>query len=107
MYRVTSPDEILEYPVCGISATNNDTLDITILLKYRRALINVSHDATEGVDENGNTFYFNLDDAEIEQFAKRERVVKTAYENMCAYQSKYHELSAKYMFAEPSKPIKG
>lgn len=69
----------------------------------------VDPEATQADDQRygiKTTYYFNLDDAEMAQLLEREKAVKYAFNNMERYQKEYQDLVAKFMFAEPSKPVK-
>ena len=107
IYTVTA-DEIREYNVDRINLINGK-INIICGSQYNDIeLVNIEPDASQG--ECGNyskkTCFFNLDDAEMAQLLEREKAVKYSFNLMERYQKEYQELVEKYMFAEPSKPVK-
>lgn len=107
IYSVTA-DEIREYGVDRINLIDGKVNIISGSQYSGIELINVDPEATQA--EAGNcskrTYYFNLDDAKVAQLLEREKVVKYAFTNMERCQKEYQNLVAKFMFAEPSKPVK-
>lgn len=107
IYSVTA-HEIREYDVDSINLINGK-VNIISGSKYSGVeLMNVDPEATQAEAERygKQTYYFNLDDAEMAQLVEREWVVKNAFDNMERYQKEYQGLVAEFMFAEPSKPVK-
>lgn len=107
IYTVTS-DEIREYNVDRINLIDGK-INIICGSQYNGIeLVNIEPDASQG--ECGNyskkTCFFNLDDAEMAQLLEREKAVKYSFNLMERYQKEYQELVEKFMFAEPSKPVK-
>lgn len=107
IYTVTA-EEIREYNVDRINLINGK-INIICGPQYNGVeLADIEPDATQGECNNYSKkmCYFNLDDAEIAQLLEREKTVKCAFLNLERYQKAYQDLVAKYMFAEPSKPVK-
>lgn len=107
IYSVTA-HEIREYDVDRINRIDGKINIISGSQYSGIELMNVDPEATQA--EAGNyskqTYYFNLDDAEMAQLLEREKAVKYAFTNMEHYQKEYQKLVAEFMFAEPSKPVK-
>lgn len=106
IYSVT-PEEIREYDVDSINLKDGK-VKITCHGLYSYSIVelnNVDPEATQADSRTPITYYFNLDDAEMAQLLEREKAVKVAFDRMERCQKDYQELVAKYMFAEPSKPI--
>lgn len=103
IYTVTA-EEIREYNVDRINLINGK---INIICGWLE-LANIEPNATQVECNNYSKkmCYFNLDDAEMAQLLEREKTVKCAFLNMERFQKAYQDLVAKYMFAEPSKPVK-
>lgn len=107
IYTVTA-HEIREYGVDSINLIDGKVNIISGSGYSGIELKNVDPEATqvEAKNYSKQTYYFNLDDAEMAQLLEREKAVKYAFTNMERYQKEYQELVAKFMFAEPSKPVK-
>lgn len=112
IYTVTA-DEIREYNVDRINLINGKVNIICVNNIYGAQytgieLVNIEPDATQGEcgDHDKTTCFFNLDDAEMAQLVEREKAVKYSFDLMERYQKEYQNLVAKFMFAEPSKPVK-
>lgn len=103
-----SADEIREYNVDRINLIDGK-VNIICGSQYNGVeLANVEPDATQASEKRypDRTFYFNIDDAEMAQLLAREKAVKNSFILMERYQKEYQNLVAKFMFAEPSKPVK-
>lgn len=99
--------EIREYNVDRINLIDGK-VNIICGKQYNGVeLANIEPDATQGeCGDYKGTCFFNLGDAEIAQLLKREKAVKDSFILMKRYQEEYQNLVAKFMFAEPSKPVK-
>lgn len=108
IYSVTA-HEIREYNIDLINLIDGK-VNIIYGAQYRDVeLADVDPEATQADDNRygaKTTYYFNIDDAEMAQLLERERAVKYAFNKMERYQKEYQDLVAKFMFAEPSKPVK-
>lgn len=105
---IATADEIREYNVDRINLINGK-VNIICGSEYNDIeLADIEPGATQGESGNYNKkmCYFNLDDAEMAQLLEREKAVKYSFNLMERYQKEYQNLVAKYMFAEPSKPVK-
>lgn len=107
IYSVTA-NEIREYNVDRINLIDGK---VNIICGYQYSgveMANIEPEATQAYDPRygGTTCYFNLDDAEMAQLLEREKAVKNAFILMGRYQKEYQDLVEKFMFAEPSKPVK-
>lgn len=103
-----SADEIREYNVDRINLIDGK-INIICSSQYNDVeLVNIEPDATQGEcgHYSNKTCFFNLDDAEMAQLLEREKAVKNSFILMERYQKEYQNLVAKYMFTEPSKPVK-
>lgn len=107
VYVVTA-DEIREYNVDRINLIDGKVNIICGNQYSGIEIADVEPDVTQASEKRypDRTFYFNIDDAEMAQLLAREKAVKYAFQNMERYQKEYQNLVAKYMFAEPSKPVK-
>lgn len=107
IYSVTA-DEIREYNVERIYL-KDDKINIICGSQYSSVeMADVDPEATQANNKRygTTTYYFNIDDAEMAQLLEREKAVKCAFENMERYQIEYQNIVTKFMFAEPSKPVK-
>ena len=107
IYSVTA-HEIREYGVDRLNLIDGKVNIISGSQYSSIELMKVDPEATqaEAGEYSKQTYYFKLEDAEMAQLLEREKAVKYAFTNMERYQKEYQELVAKFMFAEPSKPVK-
>lgn len=105
---VATADEIREYNVNRINFIDGKVNIICGNQYSGIEMADVEPDATQASEKRypGKLVYFNIDDAEIAQLLARERAIKYAFQEMERYQKTYQDLVAKYLFAEPSKPVK-
>lgn len=106
IYSVTA-HEIREYNVDRINLINGK-VNIICGTQYSGVeMADVDPEAIQADDKRyGTTYYFNLNDAEMAQLLERENAVNNAFDKMERYYKEYQSLVAKFMFAEPSKPVK-
>lgn len=105
---VATADEIREFNVDRINLINGKVNIICGNQYSGIEMADVEPDATQASERRypEQIFYFNIDDAEMAQLLAREKAVKYSFDRMERCQKEYQNLVAKYMFAEPSKPVK-
>ena len=91
--------KIQKVPVKEMLASNNWPNQLKI-----NGLYFAHFEETKATSDNGSVLYFNLEDARIEQAARREKYINDLYKAAAEAFEKYNMAVAQYLYAPISTP---